>query len=217
MSAFDTFQDSRQSRDNRIPGVVIGLVTNNQDPEGMARVRVTFPWRGDEDESYWARISSLMAGGDRGAYFMPEVGDQVLVAFDHGDISNTYVLRALWNGEDTPPETNSDGQNNIRKIKSRSGHEIIFDDTQAQEKIEIHTNAGHKILLDDTSGQEKIEIVDKTGSNSIKIDSVANNVNVESAMQLKIKAQMIEIESGTTMTIKAGATLTLQGAVIQIN
>ena len=206
-----------QSRDTRIPGVVIGLVTNNQDPEGMARVRVTFPWRGDEDESYWARISSLMAGDDRGSYFIPEVGDEVLVAFDHGDISNPYVLGALWNGEDAPPETNSDGQNNIRKIKSRSGHEIIFDDTQAQEKIEIHTNAGHKILLDDTSGQEKIEVVDKTGSNSIKIDSVANNVNVESAMQLKIKAQMIEIESGTTMTIKAGATLTLQGAVIQIN
>ena len=217
MSAFDTFQDARQSRDNRISGVVIGLVTNNQDPEGMARVRVTFPWRGDEDESYWARIATLMAGNDRGAYFLPEVGDEVLVAFDHGDISSPYVLGALWNGQDAPPETNSDGQNNIRKIKSRSGHEIIFDDTQAQEKIEIHTNAGHKILLDDSSGGEKIEIVDKTGSNSIKIDSVANNINVESAMQLKIKAQTIEIESGTTMTIKAGATLTLQGTLIQIN
>jgi len=217
MSTHDIFQTSRQARDNRISGVVIGLVTNNQDPEGMGRVRVTFPWRGDGDESYWARIATLMAGNDRGTFFLPEVGDEVLVAFDHGDINNPYVLGALWNGEDAPPETNSDGQNNIRKIKSRSGHEIIFDDTQAQEKIEIHTNAGHRILLDDSSGQEKIEIVDKTGSNSIKIDSVANSINVESAMQLKIKAQTIEIESGTTMTIKAGATLTLQGALIQIN
>jgi len=217
MSTHDIFQTSRQARDNRISGVVIGLVTNNQDPEGMGRVRVTFPWRGDGDESYWARIATLMAGNDRGTFFLPEVGDEVLVAFDHGDINNPYVLGALWNGEDAPPETNSDGQNNIRKIKSRSGHEIIFDDTQAQEKIEIHTNAGHRILLDDSSGQEKIEIVDKTGSNSIKIDSVANSINVESAMQLKIKAQTIEIESGTTITIKAGATLTLQGALIQIN
>ncbi len=217
MSTFNIFQDSQQPRDNIISGVVIGLVTNNQDPEGMGRVRVTFPWRGDEDESYWARIATLMAGNDRGTYFLPEVGDEVLVAFDHGDINNPYVLGALWNGEDAPPETNSDGQNNIRKIKSRSGHEIVFDDTQAQEKIEIHTNAGHTILMDDASGGEKIEITDKSGGNSIKIDSVANNINIESAMQLKIKAQTIEIESGTTMTIKAGATLTLQGALIQIN
>ncbi len=217
MSTHDISQTSRQARDNRIWGVVIGLVTNNQDPEGMGRVRVTFPWQGDGDESYWARTATLMAGNDRGTFFLPEVDDEVLVAFDHGDINYPYVLGALWNGEDAPPETNSDGQNNIRKIKSRSGHEIIFDDTQAQEKVEIHTNAGHRILLDDSSGQEKIEIVDKTGSNSIKIDSVANSVNIESAMKLKIKAQMIEIESGTTMIIKAGATLTLQGALIQIN
>lgn len=217
MSTHDIFQTSQQARDNRIWGVVIGLVTNNQDPEGMGRVRVTFPWRGEGDESYWARIATLMAGNDRGTFFLPEVDDEVLVAFDHGDINNPYVLGALWNGEDAPPETNSDGQNNIRQIKSRSGHEIIFDDTQAQEKVEINTKAGHRITLDDSSGQEKIEIVDKAGSNSIKIDSVANSINIESAMQLKIKAQMIEIESGTTMTIKAGATLTLQGALIQIN
>jgi uncharacterized protein involved in type VI secretion and phage assembly len=183
----------------------------------MGRVRVTFPWRGEGDESYWARVSSLMAGNDRGAFFLPEVDDEVLVAFEQGDINHPYVLGALWNGQDAPPETNSDGQNNIRKIKSRSGHEIVMDDTQAQEKVEIHTNAGHTILLDDSAGGEKIEIVDKAGSNSIKIDSVSNSINIESAMQLKIKAQMIEIEAGTTMTIKAGASLTLQGAVIQIN
>ena len=71
--------------------------------------------------------------------------------------------------------------------------------------------------MDDSSGGEKIEITDKTGSNSIKIDSVTNEISVESAMQLKVKGQMIEIEAGTSLTIKAGANLTLQGAVIQIN
>ncbi len=217
MSTHDILQTSRQARDNRIWGVVIGLVTNNQDPEGMGRVRVTFPWRGEGDESYWARIASLMAGNDRGTFFLPEVGDEVLVAFDHGDISHPYVLGALWNGQDVPPETNSDGQNNIRMIKSRSGHVIRLDDTQAQEKVEIQTKAGHRILLDDSSGQEKIEIVDKTGSNSIKIDSVANNVSIESTMQLKIKAAMIEIESTGMMTIKSSGTLTLKGAIVQIN
>ena len=214
ITLYESGADEKKKKPKLETTILEGVVVNNCDPAGQSKVLVRIP---SLNQEVWARMSSPGAGSNAGLFYTPRPDDEVLVAFDHGDISNPYVLGALWNGEDAPPETNSDGQNNIRKIKSRSGHEIIFDDTQAQEKIEINTNAGHKILLDDTSGQEKIEIVDKTGSNSIKIDSVANNVNVESAMQLKIKAQMIEIESGTTMTIKAGATLTLQGAVIQIN
>jgi uncharacterized protein involved in type VI secretion and phage assembly len=219
MSIFDVLQDSRDTRGNRIPGVVVGIVTNNKDPDGMGGVKVKFPWRDNSDESYWARIATLMAGDGRGSFFLPEVGDEVLVAFDHGDVNHPYVLGSLWNGVDKPPETNDDGKNNIRKIRSRSGHEIIFDDNnmQKKEKVEIHTSAGHKILLDDSAGQEKIEVVDKTGSNSIKIDSVQNSITIESAMQLKIKAQTIDIESGTMMTIKAGATLTIQGTLVKIN
>ncbi|MGA1865663.1 MAG: phage baseplate assembly protein V, partial [bacterium] len=172
-----------------------------------------------DDESQWARVLTPMAGKDRGIYFLPEVDDEVLVAFDHGDIDYPYVLGALWNSEDSPPETNSDGNNNIRMIRSRSGHEIIFNDdgTAHQEKIEIHTNAGHIILMNDSSGQEKIEIIDKTGNNKMTIDSVRNLINIESTMQLKIKSGMIEIEATGMMTIKAGATLTIEGAMVNIN
>jgi uncharacterized protein involved in type VI secretion and phage assembly len=215
MSGIDVFQEG--SRDRRVTGVVVGIVTNNKDPEGMGRVKVKFPWRGDGDESYWARVATLMAGEDRGTFFLPEVEDEVLVAFDHGDINHPYVIGALWNGVDTPPETNSDGKNNIRKIKSRSGHEIIFGDEQSKEKIELHTNAGHTIILDDSAGKEKIEIKDKTGNNSITIDSVQNAITISSQTKLSIKSQMIEIESGGMMTIKSGATLTIQGTLVQIN
>ncbi|MCK4734088.1 MAG: hypothetical protein KAT65_16670, partial [Methanophagales archaeon] len=123
-------------------GVFIGLVTNNEDDEKRGRVKVEFPWRGNSNESNWARVATVMAGKDRGTFFLPEVDDEVLVAFDRGDINHPYVIGSLWNGVDTPPETNADGKNNIRKIKSRSGHEIIFDDNhkQKKEKIEIHTN-----------------------------------------------------------------------------
>lgn len=220
MSAASLFRDfGDESRVRRITGVVIGIVTNNKDAEGMGRVKVKFPWRGDSDESYWARVSTLMAGKDRGAFFLPEVGDEVLVAFDHGDINHPYVIGALWNGVDTPPETNADGKNNIRTIKSRSGHEIIFDDNdeQKKEKIEIHTKAGHTIILDDSAGAEKIEIKDKTGNNSIMIDSVQNAIAISSQMKLSIKAQAIEIESGGMMSIKSSATLTIQGAIVKIN
>ena len=203
----------------RVFGVAAGIVTNNQDPDGLGRVKVKFPWLSDDNESPWIRIATLMAGSERGSFFLPEVGDEVLVAFEHGDINRPYVIGALWNGVDKPPETNSDGRNNIRKIRSRSGHEIIFDDNDSagQEKVEIHTKAGHKIVLDDSLGQEKIEIVDKTGSNSIIIDSVQNSVTISAALQFRIKASMIEIEADSMLTIKTGAVLTLQGSLVKIN
>lgn len=219
MSIFDILTDNEQveARTRRINGVVVGIVTNNRDPDGMGRVKLKFPWLSDDNESYWARIATFMTGKEFGSFFLPEVGDEVLVAFEHGDINHPYVVGSLWNGEDNPPEDNSDGENNIRKIRSRNGHQITFDDTSNQEKVEILTSAGHKVVLDDSSGQEKIEIVDKTGSNSIKIDSVQNSIAIESAMKLSIEAPMIEIKSSGTMKIQASATLTIKGALVQIN
>ena len=221
MSLIDLLTDTEEERERtrKINGVAVGIVTDNQDPEGLCRIKVQFPWLSEESESDWVKVVSFMAGRERGAVFLPEVDDEVIVAFEHGDINYPYVIGALWNSEDSPPETNADGRNNIRKIRSRSGHEILFNDDNegGQEKLEIRTNAGHKIVLDDTSGQEKIEIRDKTESNFIEIDSVQNSITIESAASLKIKAQTVEIEAGATMTIKAGATLTIEGALVKIN
>lgn len=217
MSIVEALANLGEERGGKISGVAVGIVTNNQDPDGMGRVKLKFPWRGDSDESYWARVATLMAGKEMGSFFLPEVGDEVLVAFEQGDVEHPFVVGSLWNGQDKPPETNSDGKNNIRKIKSRSGHELILNDEQSKEQVVIKTKAGHTITLDDSSGQEKIEIKDKSGSNSIKIDSATNNMDIQCSMQLKIKANMVEISADSTMTIKAGATLTLQGSMIQIN
>jgi phage protein D/phage baseplate assembly protein gpV len=210
---------SRQSSGSGSHSVVVGIVTNNQDPQQMGRVKVKLPWLAEGIESHWARIATPMGGPDRGMVFLPEVNDEVLVAFEHGDLNHPYVLGALWNGRDKPPEANKDGKNNIRKIRSRSGHEIIFNDdsTARKEKIEVHTKAGHKIILDDSAGQEKIEIKDKTGKNAIKMDSVQNSITLSSAMKLAIDAQMIELNAKGMMTLKAGATLTIQGAMVKIN
>ena len=118
----------------KTPGVAAGIVTNNQDPEGLARVKVKFLWLSDQNETDWIRIATLMAGADRGTFFLPQVGDEVLVAFEHGDINRSYVIGALWNGVHKPPETNSDGQNDLRKIRSRSGHELTFNEMPPREK-----------------------------------------------------------------------------------
>lgn len=218
MSILDALNEEDRNV-NQVPGVTAGIVTNNQDPDKLGRIKLKLPWLSDDNETGWVRIAVLMAGADRGTVFLPEVGDEVLVAFEHGDINSPYVIGALWNSKAKPPEGNADGKNNIRKITSRSGHEIIFDDNseQKKEKVEIHTKAGHKIVLDDSAGQEKIEIIDKTGSNKMIIDSVQNAINIESAMQLKIKANVVEIEAATSLTLKSNAVVTVQGMPVKIN
>lgn len=185
MSILDALGDGNKAV-GRTYGVVAGIVTNNKDPDELGRLKVKFPWFSDNNETDWIRMTTFMAGGVRGSFFLPEVGDEVLVAFEHGNINRPYVIGALWNGVDKPPETNSDGKNNIRKIKSRSGHELIFNDEDNKENIEIHTKAGHKIFLDDTSDEEKIEILDKSRNNSILIDSPENSITISA--QKKIDA-----------------------------
>ena len=221
MNLVDVLADGQNQRSSarRIHGVAVGIISNAQDPEGIGRVKLNFPWLSEDNESDWAKVVSFMAGKERGAFFLPEVGDEVLVGFEQGDINKPYVIGALWSSEDKPPEANADGKNNIRMIRSRSGHEIILNDdgSAGQEKIEIHTNSGHKIVLDDATGQEKIEIVDKTGSNKITVDSVQNAMTIESGMQLKIKSNIVEIEGTTSLTLKSNAALTVQGLPVKIN
>jgi len=186
-------------------GVVVGIVTNNQDSGSMARVRVKFPWLSDANESWWARIAVPMAGSGRGTYFLPEVDDEVLVAFEHGDVRSPYVIGALWNGKDAPPTTNSDGKNNIRVIHSRSGH---------------------LIRLDDTQGSEKIEVIDKTGGNKITIQSSDNSMKLECTGKMTLHATAgiemtsdadIKIQANTTMDIESTAPMTIKGAMVNIN
>jgi uncharacterized protein involved in type VI secretion and phage assembly len=214
VNLFDLLAETQErDRAARIHGVVVGVVTNNQDPEGMGRVKLRFPWLSDEDESQWARVAAPMAGKDRGAYFLPEVEDEVLVAFEHGDPRFPYVLGALWNGKDAPPAKNDDGKNNVRVIKSRSGHVI---------------------RLTDEDGKEKIEIIDKTEKNSVVFDTANNTITVTadkditlsaSKGTIKLDAQKIElkssadtkVESGAGMDVKASGTMNIKGATVNIN
>jgi uncharacterized protein involved in type VI secretion and phage assembly len=221
-----------ESRAGKIYGVVIGIVTNNQDPDKLGRVKMRFPWLDDQDESNWARIATTMAGNNRGTFFLPEVDDEVLVAFDHGNVQRPYVIGALWNGVDAPVRDNADGKNNQRVIRSRAGHEFILNDEDGKEQVEIKTKAGHQFLLDDTSGSEKIAIKDKSGDNKIEIDTAQNSIAISAKTKITLKAQTVEITADTSMTVKSAqleisadaaatlkssATLTIQGSLVKIN
>lgn len=208
---------STEESDEAIRGVVSGIVIDNKDPEGMGRVKLTFPWRANEGQSYWARIATPMAGTERGTYFLPEVGDEVLVAFEDGDIHYPYVLGALWSAQEKPPEDNADGKNDIRKIRSRSGHEIVLDDSDSEGKVEVGTNAGHRVVLDDSTGGEKIRIEDRTGKNTVEFDSNAGSVTVSSAATIRVESPLIEIKGDGNVTVEAGGILSLKGALVKIN
>ncbi|MDQ3773297.1 MAG: phage baseplate assembly protein V [Pseudomonadota bacterium] len=195
-----------------VRGVSVAVVSQNRDPDGLGRVKIRFPWRENPDESHWARIAVPMAGGGRGTWFLPEVGDEVLVACDAERVEHPYIVGCLWNGQDKPPQTNADGRNDLRMIRSRSGHEIVFDDG-AQGRIDIH-------LKDDKRRvrlvQNGIEISDDSG-NSIAITSTPGNIAIKSNVSISIESTAIDIKAKASMTLQASGTLTIKGAVVMIN
>lgn len=213
MNLYDALGGDEGGGPVRIAGVVVAIVTNTNDPEKMGRVKVRFPWLSNDDESDWARVAAPMAGKGRGAYFPPEVEDEVLVAFEQGDVRFPYLLGGLWNGKDKPPDPNDDGKNDVRVIKSRSGH---------------------LIRLTDKDSAEKIEIIDMTGKNSIVFDAKAKTITVTSDKDItlsapngaiKLDAKSVEIKSSAEAKVEAGAGLdvkatgqmNLKGATINLN
>jgi uncharacterized protein involved in type VI secretion and phage assembly len=194
-----------------LKGVAIGVVTQNQDPDGLCRVKVRFAWHDKPRESYWARLAMPMAGPDRGLVLIPEVGDEVLVAFEREDLRFPYVLGALWNGKEKPPFANDDGKNDKRIFKSRKKHQLLFDDG-AKGVVELAHEKGRKIVFDDNG----FAVQDENG-NLVKVDSNSGAMTIEAKGQLNIKAVSITLEATGTLEIKAGATLTIRGSVVNIN
>jgi uncharacterized protein involved in type VI secretion and phage assembly len=187
-------------------GIVIGVVTNLEDPDKLGRVRVKFPHL-DDQESQWARLATPMAGPDRGVFFRPEVDDEVLVAFFQGDIRFPYILGGLWNAEDTPPPDDGKAkENNWRFIKSRSGHIIKLNDTKGEESVEIiDKDEKRKIIID--CSKEKIQIICESGDVEIKAASGS----------VKVEAKTVEVKASKDMKLEAGGTMTIKGATVKIN
>lgn len=191
---------------DRANGIIIGIVSDLEDPEALGRIRVTFQTLG-EQLSDWARLVTPMAGKERGLFLRPEVGDEVLVAFELGDPTRPYVLGSLWNTVDPPPPDDGQaGQNNWRFIKSRSGHIVKLDDTQGAEKIEIIGSDGQRQIVFDIAGR-KIQIVCDTGD--VEVSAAGGTVKVE--------ALTVEVKASGNMTLEATGTMTIKGATVNIN
>ena len=183
-----------------MPGLVEALVDkNDEDPAGLGRVRVKFPSLPNSPGSYWARVVTPMAGNERGWVMLPEVGDEVLVAFLQGDINNAIVVGALFNGKDKAPYANADGKNNLRMFKSRSGHTVTFDDSNGGEKIEMVTsNEAVKVTYD--AAGKKLSVVCK------------GDIELEAAQGFKVSCMDFEVKAKSGVTLEATGNAKLAGA-----
>jgi uncharacterized protein involved in type VI secretion and phage assembly len=156
----------------RYHGVVTGIVKDLNDPDGQGRIELQFPWLSDSVRSSWAPVASALAGKERGAFFMPEIDDEVLVAFEHGDFNHPFIVGFLWNGVDTPPETT----NQNRVIKTPGGHQLRFEDKDGAKKVILKSNGGHQIEIDDSA--ETITIKTNSGNQFIVLNDASKSVTV---------------------------------------
>jgi len=186
----------------RYYGVYPALVADIADPDGLGRVKVRLPWSPDADGAEyeaWARLATMMAGRERGSWFIPDVDDEVLVSFEAGDPRRPYVVGALWNGQDAPPESmDAGGENQVKSITSRNGVKVTLDDTNGQEALVLETPGGQSIVLQDGPGS--IELRDSNG-NTITME--AAGITVTSSAKVTINASTVEVSAGM-VTVNAG-------------
>jgi phage protein D/phage baseplate assembly protein gpV len=218
--------------------LLVGLVTKNKDPEGWGRVKVKFPTLTMDHESHWARVVGLGAGNERGFYCLPEIDDEVLVGFEHGDIHRPYIVGGVWNGKDKTVEevnkTVQNGQVRLRTIKTRTGHTIQFveerlgdskagiyiktigghqiDINDSEEFIEIKTDGGHSIKMDDNLLEQQIEI-STAFFQSITLNDTTMSISLDAHRAVNIDSKFsVDITALGRINLAAPA-ITLEGAV----
>ena len=190
-------------------GVAPATVSDLQDPDGQGRVRIKLGWTPDSSGAgyeMWARMATLFAGNESGSWFIPDVGDEVLIAFEHGDPRRPYVLGGLWNGQDKPPQSMA-SPNAIKQICTRSGIKITLDDSEGQETLKLETPGGQKLTMKDGPGNITIE--DSNG-NSMKFESAG--ITITAAAKVTVNAAQVAVSAGL---VKVDAGMSIFSGVVK--
>lgn len=204
--------------DKRIYGVALAEVVSNMDTTGLGRVQLKLPWLPGYQP--WARVAAFSAGSGQGGYFIPQEHDEVLVAFNQGDVRDPYVIGSLWNGHDKPPYQGTLDPAQKRVVRSPAGHEVLLDDLK--KSISITTATGQKITLT----PEQIELAagdDKAGAKITLLSS--GTVTIEATTKVQIKAPTIsvnatgslDLKGSASATLDGGSTCTVKGTMVNIN
>ncbi len=195
--------------DKRYFGVAEALVVDVDDPQKEGRIKLRFPWLDDTSVSEWCRVAQVHAGNGRGAFFSPEVGDEVLVAFVHGDMRLPIAIGCLYNGQDKPPTHRQGTSKDQKMIRTRTGHELVLDDTSGAERVRITTQGGHVLDLDDAG--KKVSVT-TSGGHKVDLDDGGKTVTVEAS-----GGPTIVIKSSGTVDVTAAGAVTVKAASAKLD
>lgn len=208
------------SLDQALNGVCTGLVEDNEDPGKEGRVKIRFPWLDNRTLSEWCRVSQPYAGNGYGVLFIPEVGDEVLVSFVHGDMNEPVVLGGLYNSVDLPPAFKQGDTEDKKLIRTRAGHELRFDDGSSSRAVEVKTAAGHTATFDD---QAKSITIRSTDGHTVILDDQGKKVTIQSSgghsLTLDDTGRSVALRhSGGRASIQfdAAGNVNIQGAIVTI-
>jgi uncharacterized protein involved in type VI secretion and phage assembly len=208
------------------PGLVIGQVTDIADPDQRCRVKVAFPWLSDDYESWWARVAQPGAGDGRGLAWLPEVGDEVLVGFVHGDVRDPYIIGGLYNGVDKAPlndqlvDSNA-GQVLRRVLTSRTGHQLVLSDDDSASQVQLATGDGSAtIILDSSNTQITID-----GSGKVTIHAGGplklasdGDIEITATGDLKLSASgQLKMSGQTGVSLDGGPQVAVTGDIVKLN
>jgi Rhs element Vgr protein len=193
-----------------VNGLQIGTVAGNEDPEGEHRVRVRLPLLDAQAEGVWARVASLDAGDDRGFFFRPEIGDEVVVGFLEDDPRRAVVLGMLHSSAKAAPLQASD-DNHEKVYKSRAGMRLYFDDDR--KVVLLETPAGNRLSFSEE--QRGVKLEDQNGN---RIEMTPDGIRIDSPKALGLKAgTQLTLEGQAGAGLKSSATTQVQGSLVQIN
>lgn len=206
---------------------IFGTVSDNADPDGMGRVKVTYQIEGEEKDTNWFPCLSLYATNESGAFFLPEIGDQVVLAFMTGSHEKGFIMGSLWHQENTPPVTeentasdlNDDGENNLQFIKSRSGNMLIFDDKSGEEKVQLIASGGATrvefLLADEEVNMETDVDLRITAKGKIMIEAEEGELSFSKG--LNIEGKGIIMDSSDTLDVTASGNMGIEGSSVKLN
>ena len=197
--------------------IVVGLVTNNQDPDELGRVRVSYPALGADHEGWWARVAGAAAGGSRGVLMMPQAGDEVLLGFEHDDEERPVVLGSVWNGEGKPQElVHPDGS-----FALRSDKQVVVDAAEAisitaADKLTLTSSADATLTTEGEGGEGPPGNLSLTAKGSAALKS-GTSVSVDAGTDGSVEAKTaLTLKAGTQLTVEGGGQVTIKGAMLNL-
>lgn len=197
-----------RSTDQRYYGVYEALISDVNDPANEGRVKLKMPWFDPQMETEWCRCCQFYAGNGYGAFFVPEVGDEVLIAFIQGDMRQPIVVAGLYNGSDKPV-THRDDATDQKLMRTKAGHLILFDDSSGKERIRLTTKGGHDVNLADA---DQALTITTSGGNVIKLDDSGGKITVETSSGESVVLQGGQATITATSIALSGTSVALGGS-----